>query len=74
MEHSITVLVRARLTFISRAALAVAPEAPETTAAAASALAAAVVSGSALAAAASALVVFVAPAATGAGVALVWPA
>ena len=71
MEHSITVLVRARLTFISRAALAVAPEAPETTAAAASALAAAVVSGSALAAAASALVVFVAPAAAGAGVALV---
>jgi chloride channel 7 len=71
MEHSITVLVRARLTLISRAALAVAPEAPETTAAAASALAAAVVSGSALAAAASALVVFVAPAAAGAGVALV---
>ena len=71
MEHSITVLVRARLTFISRAALAVAPEAPETTTAAASALAAAVVSGSALAAAASALVVFVAPAAAGAGVALV---
>ena len=59
------------MTLISRAALAVAPEAPETTAAAASALAAAVVSGSALAAAASALVVFVAPAAAGAGVALV---
>ena len=70
MEHSITVLVRARLTFISRAALAVAPEAPETTTAAARRWRRRW-SGSALAAAASALVVFVAPAAAGAGVALV---
>ena len=70
MEHSITVLVRARLTLISRAARAAARLASPS-ASAAAALAAAAASASALAAAASALVVFVAPAATGAGVALV---
>ena len=70
MEHSITVLVRARLKLISRAARAAACLASPA-ASAASALAAAAVSASALAAAASTLVVFVAPAATGAGVALV---
>ena len=70
MEHSITVLVRARLTLISRAARAAARLASPP-ASAAAALAVAAASASALAAAASALVVFVAPAATGAGVALV---